>query len=35
MSHAFMGVLTCAHIHSIELDRASLLLPSQVVNDAS
>ena len=25
MSHAFMGVLTCAHIHSIELDRASRL----------
>src|ERR1700677_3617678 len=23
MSHAFMGVLTCAHIHSIELDRTS------------
>lgn len=21
MSHAFMGLLTCAHIHSIELDR--------------
>jgi hypothetical protein len=26
MSHAFMGVLTCARIHSIELDRAFLLL---------
>lgn len=21
MSHAFAGVVTCAHIHSIELDR--------------
>lgn len=24
MSHAFVGVLTCAHIHSIELDRECL-----------
>lgn len=23
MSHAFVGVLTCAKIHSIELDRMS------------
>jgi hypothetical protein len=24
MSHAFVGVLTCAKIHSIELDRKSV-----------
>ena len=28
MSHAFVGILTCAHIHSIELDRASFVLLS-------
>jgi len=28
MSHAIMGVLTCAHIHSIELDR---MLPHQIL----
>ena len=28
MSHAFVGVLTCAHIHSIELDRTSPSLPA-------
>ncbi len=26
MSHAFVGVLTCARIHSIELDREYLSL---------
>lgn len=26
MSHAFVGVLTCARIHSIELDRTYLPL---------
>ena len=26
MSHAIMGILTCAKVHSVELDRASINL---------
>ncbi|KAK0458582.1 peptidase M50B-like-domain-containing protein [Desarmillaria tabescens] len=35
MSHAFMGVLTCAHIHSIELDRMISFPSSYVLSNAS